>query len=91
MDDPGSYPLGHFGDPQDRPPVIVELNDISVLDAAGFGIDRMDANRLPAVTVFHDTMTGNVVEPGDVLIMVGVERKPRVGRNQLQRVSAGKL
>jgi len=91
MDHPGSYPLGHSGHTQYRPPVIVKFDRVSVLDAAGFGIDGMDANRLPVVTLFHDTMTRNIIQPRDMTIVMGVKRKPGMRRNHLQRILTGKF
>jgi hypothetical protein len=91
MDHPGSYPLGHSGHTQYRPPVIIEFDHVSVLDAPGFRIDGMDANGLPAVTLFRDPMTRNIIQPRDMTIVMGVERKSGMRGNHLQRILTGKF
>jgi hypothetical protein len=91
MDHPGPYPFGHSGHAQYRPPVIVKFDHVSVLDAPGFGVHGMDANRLPAVTLFRDPMTRNIIQPRDMTIVMGMERKSGMGRNHLQRILTGKL
>ena len=86
MNDPRPYPLGEHGDTEDGGPIVVQSNDVVVSDSPFSGIFGMESCRPPGVTVLLDAMDGDVVQPVRVLVVVAMEREPRMGGEELQRV-----
>ena len=89
MDHPGSHPLGHIGNPQDNPTIIIGFDDIAVLDSPLLCLLRMNADHDPVVPVLSDPVPGNVCQPFAVGIIVGMIRIARMGSNQLDRIFLG--
>jgi hypothetical protein len=69
----GPYSISDPGNTQYRPPIVVQPDNVSVLDSAGFRISWVDTDSQPVVAIFYDTMTRNVIQPRDMMIVMGVE------------------
>src|SRR5664279_967316 len=86
MNHAGPYSLGDLGYAKDRGAIVVKLDDIPVFDTPCRGIDRVEPNDLPGVSTLHHPMTGNLGQPGHVIVMLRVEGEPGMRRDELKRV-----
>jgi len=86
---PRSYSLGNVSRPQHPATVIIKPDDIAFPDIPYLSIGWVDVDGHVSVAVFDRTVTRDIIQPGRVLVMLGVERVARVGRNQLQGVFPG--
>jgi hypothetical protein len=80
VDNAGLTALGYLSYAQYRCTIIVQFDYVALLDAPRLSVARMYSGYPVAVTILLDTMARDILQPGSMGIIMGMERIPGMGR-----------
>jgi hypothetical protein len=86
VNDPGRHTFGDHSNAENSAAVIIEFDDIAVEDIPFGGIRLIYSDGPPGIVILDNAMTGNLIQPVGVLIIMGMESESRMRADDLKGV-----